>query len=398
MSEASRLGRHGTAGRVSLAGLALALAATACGGSTGSSAGSGGSSSASSKSGGSAAGSTANYSKYLIDFANGSEQGVVYQGLQSTLKSTLAKVGAQFHAFNNNYDESTTFQNLSVMINQHPNVIVEYNPVAGASSRLGDQLKRSGIPCIAPNVPVPGCYFFNEDLGLMGKQLAQTVASMMKQKGWSGTNTDVVLVEIGSLGSLNDGLYDFYGPLTNMVSGMKKVSASSMTTTQSKIGSDGIQINPDYSIDAGYKSFASLLQGIPAGKHLVVDCLGDDTCLGAYRALQQTNRTSDAMLMGWGTEPQAMKLLRSGPTWVAESANFFSYWGEFIAPEALAVASGVKPPPQTYPPMAIVTKSNADQYFNPDGSVKQFPALVPQDNYLLKTGVLQKMGNVAGVS
>lgn len=380
---------------MALTSLALTVAATACGSSTSGARSSGSSTSGGARSSGSA--STANYSKYLVDFANGSEQGVVYQGLQSTLKDTLAKAGAKFHAFNNNYDESTTFQNLSVMINQHPNVIVEYNPVAGASSRIGQQLKRSGIPCIAPNVPVPGCYFFNEDLGQMGKQLAQTIASMMKQKGWDGTNTDVVLVEIGSLGSLNDGLYDFYGPLTTMVPGMTKVSASSVTTTQSKIGSDGIQINPDYSIDAGFKSFASLLQGIPTGKHLVVDCLGDDTCLGAYRALQQAKRTNDAMLMGWGTEPQAMQLLHTGPTWVAESANFFSYWGEFIAPMALAAASGVKPPAQTYPPMAIVTKSNADQYFNSDGSVKQFPALVPQDNYLLKTGVLQKMGNVAGV-
>ena len=84
--------------------------------------------------------------------------------------------------------------------------------------------------------------------------------------------------------------------------------------------------------------------------------------------------------------------------WVAESANFFSYAGEFIAAMVLAIASGEKLPAQTYPPMAIVTQSNVGTYFNSDGSVKKFPALVPQDEYLLKTGILQKMGNVDGVS
>ena len=200
------------------------------------------------------------------------------------------------------------------MINEHPNVIVEYNPVAGASSRVSQQLKRANIPCIAPNVPIDGCYFYNEDLGLMGSQLAQQVAPMMKSRGWTGSNTDVVMVEIGSLGALNDALYDFYGSLTTLVPGMKHVAASSMSITQSAIGSDGIQINPAYSIDAGYQAFAALLQSIPSGKHMVVNCLGDDTCLGAYQALQKAGRTSDAMLMGWGTEPQAMSLLRRGNT------------------------------------------------------------------------------------
>jgi ribose transport system substrate-binding protein len=367
----------------------FALAAAACG-----SGSSGGTSAATS------GGASPKASKhFLIDFANGEESSSSYIDLQKTLVSTMKQTepNVTLHVFNNNYNSSTTFENLSTMISEHPDVIVEYNPLASATTRISEQLKRSGIPCVAPNVPIPGCAFFNEDLPPMGKQLAVAMTAMMKQRGWTGSNTEVVLVEIASVGALNSALWDFYDPLSHAVPGMTPVSASSITTTSSKIGNDGLQVNPVYSQSAGYSEFSSLLQTIPSSKHIVVDCLGDDTCSGAYRALQQAHRQNDAMLASWGAGPQAINLIKSGSTWVAESANFFANWGEFLAPMAVAIAQGQKPPAQTYPPMAIVTKSNVGSMFNASGSPIHFPALPAGDQYLLSTGILQKLHNVAGV-
>lgn len=335
----------------------------------------------------------------LVDFANGTENGTTYLGLQHTLQSTLKKVGGYtLHIFNNNYNETQTFSNLTTMISEHPKVIVEYNPLADASSRVGQQLKSSGIPCIAPNVPIPGCYFFNEALGPMGKQLATTVKGLMKAKGWTGSNTEVVLVEIATLGTLNTALYDFYAPLSHQVAGMTPVGVKTMNTSSNKIGSDGLQINPPYTESAADHQFASLLASVPSSENLVVDCLGDETCLGAYKALQSAGRLSNAMLMAWGTTPPAMSLLRkAGSSWVAESANFFAYWGEFIGAEVVAINKGMKPPKQTFPPMTILTKKNVNTYFKANGDVKVFPHLVKADNYLLRTGVLQKLHNVQGI-
>lgn len=334
----------------------------------------------------------------LIDFANGTQNGTTYLGLQHTLQSTLKKAGFDLHIFNNNYNETQTFSNLTTMISEHPKVIVEYNPLADASSRVGQQLKASGIPCIAPNVPVPGCYFFNEDLGKMGKQLAHTVSHLMAARGWDASNTDVVLVEIATLGSLNTGLYDFFAPLSQKVKGMQHVAASAMNTSMSKIGSNGLQINPPYTESAADHQFTSLLASVPKTENLVVDCLGDETCLGAYKALQTSGRLKQSMLMAWGTTAPAMKLLRQqSSAWVAESANFFAYWGEFIGAEVAAIVDGSTPPAQTYPPMTILTKKNVNKFFKKNGKVKIFPKLVKADHYLLKTGVLQKLHNVKGI-
>jgi ribose transport system substrate-binding protein len=376
---------------------AVALMAAGCGSSS-----KGSSASSSGTTGNSTAGTSSGAKsgkKLLIDFANGQEGASSYIDMQNTLVSALKlDPSVTLHTFNNNYSSSTTFENLSAMIAEHPDVIIEYNPLASASARVSQELKQSHIPCIAPNVPIAGCSFFNENLPPMGQKLAVQMAAKMKARKWTGANTEVVLVEIGSVGSLNSALWDFYGPLTHMVPGMKPVATSSMTTASSKIGSDGLQVNPDYSQSAGYSEFASLLQTIPKSKHLVVDCLGDDTCLGAYHAIAAAGRLNDAMLAAWGAGPQAMSLIRSGHTWVAESANFFANWGEFLAAMAVAVGDGAKPPAQTYPPMAIVTQSNFAHMFNAKGDAIHFPALSSTDNYLKSSSILKQLNNVDGIN
>jgi hypothetical protein len=56
-------------------------------------------------------------------------------------------------------------------------------------------------------------------------------------------------------------------------------------------------------------------------------------------------------------------------------------------------------PAQTDAPLAVFTKANVGQYYAPGSSlVKELPALSTRDQYLAKTGVLQKFGNVIGVS
>jgi len=59
----------------------------------------------------------------------------------------------------------------------------------------------------------------------------------------------------------------------------------------------------------------------------------------------------------------------------------------------------MKVPAATPSPMAVFTKSNIAQYYAPGSTtVKQLPPLSPQDQYLAGTGVLQKFGNVQGLS
>jgi ribose transport system substrate-binding protein len=343
--------------------------------------------------------SAADDGEYVIDFANATADGGTYQGLQSTLEEALVGVeGVTLNTYNNNGDATTVFQNLSTMIGEQPDVIVMVNPVADASDRISQQLVQSGIPCIAVNVPIEGCSFFNQDPEPLGQDLADHVAGLMAERGWDGTNTTVIPVETAAYGALNEVLWQFVAPLSEQVPGMEPVAVDDFTTATTELGNNVLQVNTDYSTDAAFQTFATTLQSIPEGQHMVIDCLGDEPCLGAYRALENAGRLDDAMLMAWGATPEAMDLLRTDDAWVAENANFFSSWGEFVGPMALALAKGEDLPEQTFPPQVVVTKDNVDDYFAADGSVSTFPALPDASQYLAdQEGILQRFGNVEGI-
>ena len=206
-----------------------------------------------------------------------------------------------------------------------------------------------------------------------------------------------MLVEVAGAGGVNAVLWDIYAGLATQVSGMNHIKASSLSPSTTTFSNDGLQVNTDVSVDAAYTGFATALQSVPKDKHIVVDCLSDDQCLGAYRALSASGRLDNSMISGFSADPQAIKMLRTSKAWVAESANFFTYWGEFMVPMAIALTQGATAPALTTPPQAIITKSNVGKYFAANGSVKEFPPLGPEDAYLVKTGLIQKFHNVEGM-
>jgi ribose transport system substrate-binding protein len=63
----------------------------------------------------------------------------------------------------------------------------------------------------------------------------------------------------------------------------------------------------------------------------------------------------------------------------------------------VAMKKGIQPPTQTYCPQVVLSKDNVDQYYN-GTTPKAVPPLPSQDQYLVQTGILQKFGNIPGVS
>jgi ribose transport system substrate-binding protein len=105
------------------------------------------------------------------------------------------------------------------------------------------------------------------------------------------------------------------------------------------------------------------------------------------------------LLAGNGGDPTGLSQLRSNADWVAESSPFVPNWGEYLVAMAHALSAGMKVPADTPSPMAVLTKSNISQYYAPGSTtVIKLPPLSAQDQYLAATGVLQKFGNVSGLS
>jgi ribose transport system substrate-binding protein len=310
------------------------------------------------------------------------------------------KLGATVHVYNNNGDAATMLSNASLMVASKPDVIVDYPSVANATDRVGQDFTSAGIPCIAINVPIKGCSFFNFDETALADLGAEAMAKQMKARGWNGSNTTVIIGQASELGaSVNIAVTSFYAKLSELVPGMTKVKASAIGPSTTKINSQGLQVDVGLTLDQGYSTVASALQTIPANRNIVIYTVADDATQGALRAISAQNRSSTTMASGYGGEPAAFSAIRAGSDWVTDQIGFFPYWGEFVLAMAVAMHNGVTPPPLTAPSQVVVDKQNIDTYFKKGtADVTTMPPIPKESDYLLKTGILQKFGNIEGAT
>ncbi len=316
-----------------------------------------------------------------------------------TFKQQAEKLGAKVSVYDNKGSAEDMLSNANLMVAAKPDVIVEYPSAADATSRVSQIFKRSGIPCISINVPVAGCPLFNFDQPYLAGLGAEAMAKQMAARGWTGDNTTVVIGQAAKYGpSVNIAVTAFYDKLSSLVPGMKHVAAADISPSTTSINGDqGLQVDLDFTADIAFPAMTRALQSIPAGRHIVLYTTADDVTVAARRAIANAGRTKDAIVSGFGGDADAVKALRANDGWATEQTGFYGNWGEFVLAMVGALQQGVKLPDLTEPPMIVLTKDNVDTYFTPGTTnLAMMPELPAPSQYLVKTGVLQKYGNVAG--
>ncbi len=332
-----------------------------------------------------------------LAFAIPTSAGEVYVNQAEMFKTQAEALGATVEIYDNNGDAVTMMSNADLMIASQPDVIVEYAPVADATDRVGDKFAEAGIPCIALNVPVKGCNFFNFDQPYLAGLGAEAMAEQMAARGWDGSNTTVVIGQASELGeTVNIAVTSFYAKLSELVPGMTKVAAADIKPTTTVINEQGIQADLGLTPDTGYDGMLTVLQTIPADRNIIVYPVSDDTTVGVIRALESAGRADAAMVSGYGGNPGALDALREGPIWVTEQMGFFAYWGQFALAMVAAVEQGMDIPELTSPPMIVLTQANVDDFFTADNELIVMPPLPASSTYLIDTGILQHFDNVEG--
>lgn len=335
--------------------------------------------------------------KFAFALADAANPLIVQQG--NLFKQEAEKLGASVTIYDNQGTAQAMLRNASLMATSRPDVIVEYPSVADATSRVSQTFRQAGIPCIAVNVPVPGCPLFNFNQPYLAGLGAEAMAKQMAQRGWTGANTTVVIGQAAKYGpSVNIAVTSFYDKLSAIVPGMTHVSAADITPSTTTIsGQQGLQVDLEFTADVAYPAMTRALQSIPRNRHIVVYTTADDVTVATRRAIQNAGRGNDAMVSGFGGDADAINALRQGGNWVTEQTGFFANWGEFVLAMVAAQQKGVTLPDLTEPPMIVLTKDNVDKYFKAGTTnLILMPELPAPSKYLISTSVLQKYGNVAG--
>jgi ribose transport system substrate-binding protein len=237
------------------------------------------------------------------------------------------------------------------------------------------------------------------DNDVLGTNTGKAIAAIMKSKGWNGSNTTFVIAQNSTVGDQNNDLErSGYLAVAHALTGFPTPALTAITATTTTLSSSAVQTDTGDEIDTACTAMKNELQSIPASRNIVVYGITDESTLGAERALSGAGR-KNVLLAGNGGDPTGLSQLRSNADWVAESSPFVPNWGEYLVAMAHALSAGMKVPADTPSPMAVLTKSNISQYYAPGSTtVIKLPPLSAQDQYLAATGVLQKFGNVSGLS
>ncbi len=358
-----------------------ALVLVACGGQTGTSTGT---------------------KQYYFDFANVLESGALFVSIGNGVQSASGVANIKLKRYVNNIDATNTQKNARLMVQDKPDLIIEYNAVQGIGGSIGKQFQDAKIPCIAVNVPIEGyCPWFNLVNKEIGTDTANVVIPILQQKGWTGSDTIILLLQAATAGTeVNDCIRYFYVTISNSsaLSGFDKAQPSDITAQTTKIGTTGWQLEGKATLEDSYTAVKNALQTIPASKHIVLYSINDDSVQGGWRAITEAHRDSNSIVAGLGSDEASRTQLRTNPGWVAEGELFPSMWGEYLMAMGVAMLKGVTPPALTKTPQVVMTKDTVGKYFNPGSDQPiSLPSLSSEDQYLVSTGILQKFHNIQGL-
>lgn len=336
--------------------------------------------------------------QYFFDFANILESGELFKQFGDGLEGAAKVAGIKLKRYNNNNDGPTTINNARLMIQDRPDVILEYTGVEGIGAALKKMFDDAKIPFVAINIPIPGGHWFNLVNKEIGTDTAAVVSAAAKAKGWSAADTTVLIVQGSQYGAeVNDCVRYFYVNVAKAMPGMEQVEPSAITALTTTIGKSGIQVDGKATLEASYAAVKNALQTLPPDRHILLYSINDDSVLGAWRAITESKREQNTLVAGLGGSVAALKELRTNPQWIAEGSIFISHWGQYVLAMGVAIMQGATLPPLTKSPQAVLTKETVDKYYDADGKVKMLPPLVAENMYLKETGVLQKFHNVEGL-
>jgi len=362
-------------------------------------------------------------------YTNATDAAPLYVLLQDGVKAAASTSGVKLETYDNALDASTVSSNARMVAQSKPDFVLSYNPIAGIYGSVEKIYQNADIPCIAVNTPSvtepnPGyCSWLNLSNPQLCTDTAKAVGKAAQERGWTGENTTVLLVNAPSFGEqINNCNSYFYKEITNWVRGLRTISdVSDLSVTTTQLGDSMVQVDGKAQRSPSFDVVKNALAGIPSDRNLITYSVADDSSLGAWQAIDQAGRGNDTLIAGIGGTGEALTQLGSNPAWVAEGDLFFGHWGQYMMAMAAAKKSGKELPFQTIAPEAVLTKDFAiedsivapfsDYYRDGQPDAYQLPPLVPVvegetvfgtqtvgNDYLADTGVLQLFNNVHGLA
>jgi ribose transport system substrate-binding protein len=325
-----------------------------------------------------------------ISFASASDTIELFRQFADGMEADAKILGIELKRYDNNLDAMTAINNARLMVEDKPDIIIDWNASEGVGNAIGEIIADANIPCIAVNQPIPGCHWFNlsnKQLGIAG---GEAIAKVAISKGWTADNTLVLIGQASAAGwEVNDSPRYFYVTVADLMN-LDKVDPSEITTATTDIGKTGLQYDCKNTLEDSYAAVKNLLPSIPTDKYILTWAPNEDCTFGAYRAIDEAGRADHVLTGGPIGLGVGLTQMRTNPQWVVQMSVFIDQWSKYVLPMAIALRMGLDLPNLTVSPQASFDINTVSKYYDANNKTIGLPPLVPGNDYLLKTGVMQK--------
>lgn len=290
-------------------------------------------------------------SRYRIGFANMTERMTFTRQVRQSLESAAVQFdNIELLIRDNDLNRQTALANVDWFVANSVDLIIEFQIDAQAGNVIMDKLKRTGIPVIAVDIPLPGATFYGADNYRAGRMAGEALGSWVKEN-WQGHLDIVIRLEarrVGSLGEarlqgLQEGLESVIGP----------IASEHVITLDSPV-----------IIDEAESFIFDLLPSLPLDARTAIIAINDDAALGALAAFEKSGRLSQVVAVGQNADQLGRAALRRPQFPFIGSTRYApeSYGCELLE-LALKILNGEAVPPAVYNQHVFITRESLDEYY-----------------------------------
>jgi ribose transport system substrate-binding protein len=332
-----------------------------------------------------------------ISFASASDTYELFRQFADGMEKDAEVLGVELKRYDNDLDAMTAVENARLMVEDEPDILIDWNASEGVGNAIGSIFAEANIPCIAVNQPIPGCHWFNlsnKQLGIAG---AKAIVEAAESMGLTGDDVFVLIGQASEAGwEVNDSPRYFYVTAAELMD-LDEVDPSDIDTSTTTIGSTGLQYDCKNTLEDSYEAVKNLLPTIPEDKYILSWAPNEDCTFGAYRAIEEAGRQDHVLTGGPIGLGVGLDQMRTNPQWVVQMSVFIDQWSKYVLPMAYAVERGLDIPNLTVAPQASFNKETVGQYYDENNNTVGLPPLVPGNEYLLETGVIQEFDDMIPV-
>jgi ribose transport system substrate-binding protein len=280
--------------------------------------------------------------------------------VSDSLQSAASGANIDLMVLNNEFSARMALENANRFVSEKVDLVINSQINVNVASKIGVMFSDAKIPCIAVDIPHPGCFYFGADNYKAGHAAGRHLARWAL-KNWKGTAEQVMYLGVDAAGPLLN------SRLTGIRDGLNEGMPGSRNIPVCHYDTKGGQF--DATLDIVRKHLRRR-----KARHVLVGAVNDSTALAALQAFREMGIEEESAIVGQDASIDARQELRKKDTRLIGSVAYFP---ETYGPRLIKLATDIlekkRVAPAVFTEHVLVTPENVEKVYPNDAWMHSWP-------------------------